>query len=366
MILKPTGTINLSVTRDMQVDNTNNLYVLCQTNAGAVTINLPRISSIAGVPNSTWGFRIFVTDDKNNASVNNITIVPNPADKINGSSSPIVLNTNGATGHLLISGFKQWEFASGAGAGANDVKTVTLKDTQIFPLVMADPDDFDGNTLWTDASMVNANGRSVAIVMGVVNNSGNTITATLWNVTDDVAFSGVPTSLIPSGGTEISVGITANPSPAFIGKQIGVKLTGIAGGTYQILSGGIGIADIVVNFLPSPTLLYPVLQGSAAPSNGLDYVSKSSIGILRGLSTQTFSADVVAFHQGTNGFQEATDNFGALVLTQANADTAPTLATATTIKSDVGLKINSFAFAPSLTAGRMALLFSYEQYVAGL
>lgn len=114
MILRPTGTLNLAVTRDMQVDNTNNLYILCQTNVGAVTINLPRISSIAGVPNSTWGFRIFITDEKNNASVKNITIVPNPADKINGSSSPIVLKTNGATGHLLISGFKQWEFNLGA------------------------------------------------------------------------------------------------------------------------------------------------------------------------------------------------------------------------------------------------------------
>jgi len=130
MILKPTGAINLAVTRDMQVENTNNLYVLCQTNAGAITINLPRISSIAGVPNSTWGFRIFVTDDKNNAAVNNITIVPNPADKINGSAAPIVLNTNGATGHLLISGFSSWEFSEGSsGNSASSFNIVEIAST---------------------------------------------------------------------------------------------------------------------------------------------------------------------------------------------------------------------------------------------
>lgn len=153
MILKPTGTLNLVVTREMQVDNTNNLYVLCQTNAGAITINLPRISSILGVPNSTWGFRIFVTDDKNNASVNNITIIPNPADKINGSAAPIVLNTNGATGHLLISGFKQWEFSpsSGGVAGTPVYGEAVKSSTQTVP--------FNNPVTWD--SLQNASGLTL-------------------------------------------------------------------------------------------------------------------------------------------------------------------------------------------------------------
>lgn len=121
MILKPTGTFVLAITRAMQVQNTSNIYLLCQTSGGAVNIILPRISSLAGVPNSTWGFKIFVTDSDNNAAVNNITITPNPADKINGSAAPIVLNTNGVTGHIQISAFKTWEFSIGNAGGGSGI-----------------------------------------------------------------------------------------------------------------------------------------------------------------------------------------------------------------------------------------------------
>jgi len=173
MILKPTGTLNLVVTREMQVDNTNNLYVLCQTNAGAVTINLPRISSIAGVPNSTWGFRIFVTDDKNNASVNNITIVPNPADKINGSAAPIVLNTDGATGHLLISGFSSWEFSEGSSVAP--AQTQLAVEVSFNPLTYVLTASASGGTpasyLWTIKSSTNAAGEDNLTYTGSTNQS---------------------------------------------------------------------------------------------------------------------------------------------------------------------------------------------------
>ena len=130
MIIRPTGTLNLSVTRAMQVLNTNNVYILCQTSSGPININLPRISSISGVPNSTLGFRIFITDDNNNAAANNITITPNAADTINGSGAPVVLNTNGVTGHILISGLTQWDFSIGSsGAGGGDAFSLLFTQT---------------------------------------------------------------------------------------------------------------------------------------------------------------------------------------------------------------------------------------------
>jgi hypothetical protein len=74
---------------------------------------LPRITSADGV-STTWGFEIYINDVDNNASVNNITITQNSVDKINGAlSTPIVLNTNGATGCFQIVGSSSWEFSFG-------------------------------------------------------------------------------------------------------------------------------------------------------------------------------------------------------------------------------------------------------------
>src|SRR3990167_735131 len=90
----PAGTFNLTLGADAFLLNTANIYLQCQTGGGAINIVLPRIST-AGIT-TTWGFKIYINDTGNNASVNNITITPNPADKINGTlATPIILNTNG-------------------------------------------------------------------------------------------------------------------------------------------------------------------------------------------------------------------------------------------------------------------------------
>ena len=110
----PAGTLNLTLGTDAFILNTANIYLQCQTGSGAVNIILPRISTVAGIT-TTWGFKIYINDVGNNASVNNITIIPNAADKINGVlTTPIVLNTNGVTGHLQVTGTNSWEFNIGS------------------------------------------------------------------------------------------------------------------------------------------------------------------------------------------------------------------------------------------------------------
>lgn len=117
----PAGNYTLQLDENTFLTNTANIYLQCQTGSGAVNIILPRITSIAGIT-TTWGFKIYINDVVNNAATNNITITPHPADKINGTLSiPIVLNTNGVTGHLQITGTNSWEFntASSGGSGAS-------------------------------------------------------------------------------------------------------------------------------------------------------------------------------------------------------------------------------------------------------
>src|SRR3990167_7576199 len=86
--------------------NTDKIYLQCNTALGAVNITLPRISTSG----RTWGFRIYINDVSVNAATNNITIIPNAADRINGSASSIVLNTNGVTGCAEIIGTTAWAF----------------------------------------------------------------------------------------------------------------------------------------------------------------------------------------------------------------------------------------------------------------
>lgn len=117
MIINVSGNYTLNLTPEAFILNTANIYLQCKTGSGAVNITLPRITSVEGLTN-TWGFKIYINDVDNNASVNNITIACHPADKINGSNAPIVLNTNGVTGHLQVTGSSAWEFNSSAIGGS--------------------------------------------------------------------------------------------------------------------------------------------------------------------------------------------------------------------------------------------------------
>ncbi len=84
------------VTGNVNVFN-NDSILLCNTSLGAVTINLGTI------PTSYWNttYKLYIKDNSNNASVNNITIVAGTGQTINGGSS-LVLNTNGINAIIRI------------------------------------------------------------------------------------------------------------------------------------------------------------------------------------------------------------------------------------------------------------------------
>lgn len=71
--------------------------LLCNTSLGAVTINLSLI------PANYWNttYKLYIKDNSNNASVNNITIVAGTGQTINGGAS-LVLNTNGINAIIRI------------------------------------------------------------------------------------------------------------------------------------------------------------------------------------------------------------------------------------------------------------------------
>lgn len=99
----PAGTYSLVLGEDILAMNTAKIYLQCQTNDGAINILLPKITDgYSSLRN--WWFNIFINDIDGNAATNNITITPHPDDTINGSTSQVVLNTNGVAGTLQVIG----------------------------------------------------------------------------------------------------------------------------------------------------------------------------------------------------------------------------------------------------------------------
>lgn len=76
----------------------NDSILLCNTSLGAVTINL------ATIPANYWNttYKLYIKDNSNNASVNNITIVAGTGQTINGAST-LIISTNGASTVVRIS-----------------------------------------------------------------------------------------------------------------------------------------------------------------------------------------------------------------------------------------------------------------------
>lgn len=127
------GTTALDLTDPTFILNTNEIFLQCQTSLGAVNITLPPIITSG----KTWGFRIFINDVDNNASVNNITITADSSDRINGLlSSPIILNQNGATGFFEISGRANWMFLSSSleASGSQILQIADITSTVINAL----------------------------------------------------------------------------------------------------------------------------------------------------------------------------------------------------------------------------------------
>lgn len=93
------------------------------TSAGAVTLVLPKISTILDSYTTIFQYMgIRIVDISDNASVNNITIEGFETNVVNGSSL-LVLNTNGAGGIFTLIGNNQWSFQlnSTSGGGSNPV-----------------------------------------------------------------------------------------------------------------------------------------------------------------------------------------------------------------------------------------------------
>jgi len=106
-------------------------FIQVDTSAGAVTLVLPKISTILDSYTSIFQYiGIRVVDISNNASVNNITIQGFEDNIVNASSS-IVLNTNGVGGIITLIGDNQWSFqknstsSGGGGGGANTPIDIT-------------------------------------------------------------------------------------------------------------------------------------------------------------------------------------------------------------------------------------------------
>ena len=79
--------------------NNDDSILYCNTSAGAVVINL------IDIPTNFWStqYKLYVADNSNNASVNNITINAPTGFTINGAAS-ITINTNGGSCIVRISG----------------------------------------------------------------------------------------------------------------------------------------------------------------------------------------------------------------------------------------------------------------------
>jgi hypothetical protein len=83
--------------------NNDDVVMYCNTSSGPVTINL------LDIPNDYWmtTYKLYVVDNSNNASTNNITINAGAGQTINAQSS-VTINTNGGSAIVRISGNTQY------------------------------------------------------------------------------------------------------------------------------------------------------------------------------------------------------------------------------------------------------------------
>lgn len=108
----------------------DDVVLLCDTSTGPVTINLLEI------PANTWStqWKLYIIDNSNNASVNNITIVAGGSQLINTQPN-LVLNTNGSGALIQIVSNTNFignltYIATGGGAGYDLIKDEGVALTQ--------------------------------------------------------------------------------------------------------------------------------------------------------------------------------------------------------------------------------------------
>lgn len=100
------------------------VYIHCDTSAGAISINLPSISTLG-----YYNAKIYVVDIGDNAGTNNITIVAYEGNTIN-SATNLILNTNSESVALSIVSNNQWLGVQSSNSNALPYKVYTALLTQ--------------------------------------------------------------------------------------------------------------------------------------------------------------------------------------------------------------------------------------------
>jgi hypothetical protein len=189
--------------------NTNKFYFECMSNEGAISLTLPKISSV-----KTWGFWIFINDNGNNASINNITIFSAAGETINGSPTAVI-NQDRVSYQFYVSGTQSWGY-SNAGTGSTPITNqVYIAGANLGGqrLIMY----FGGKVYYynqTESEWGKIVGFSKTAV--VINNpveviSSGKVTNVGWGLTPDVIYYAVPNGLIsaipPVSGVSVAVGL---------------------------------------------------------------------------------------------------------------------------------------------------------------
>ncbi len=99
----------------------NQFRLVCKTDGGAITINLPAISAFGTGIDS----KIFIEDADDMSSVNNITVVVDESNTIDNASS-LVINTDGEKIEIYISSHTEFGVLGASGAGGVGAAQDTL------------------------------------------------------------------------------------------------------------------------------------------------------------------------------------------------------------------------------------------------
>jgi len=162
----------------------DDVILLCDTSSGAVNITLQEI------PTNNWNllYKLFVIDNSNNASVNNITINAPSGQSINLGSS-IVINTNGGGYVFEISGNGQYLGTPSSGGGGGGGVTSVGATSPLTSSGGATPNISipqasalaSGYLSSTDYNAFNSKSSPIAIL----NNVGGTVTTAATSIRFD-------------------------------------------------------------------------------------------------------------------------------------------------------------------------------------